>query len=106
MKPEALNALPLWAQIVFYVGAGLGLIVLGFRRYVKSGDKAEPARESQLVAGAIFDTHSMRDLKEALERQTDESHRVRQALRDHCDCLNDNTDALKASTRNPRRRSG
>lgn len=88
MQPEAVSALPAWAQIFFYVGTFIGLATLGFRQYVKAGRTGEEKTgQAQITAAAIFGTGEMREL-------TNELYRTQQALRDHCGCLNENTNAL------------
>jgi hypothetical protein len=96
VQTEAVSALPLWAQIVFYVVSALGLAVFGLRQYVKSGKSAGSPPEGQIAAAAIFSTGEMRLL-------TEELYKTRQALREHCDCLNENTDAVKDASRLLRR---
>lgn len=117
MQQEVVEALPQWAQIIFYVVTALGFAVLGLRQYAKSGNSssAPPAEapkddpKATVVAGAIFDGVSMqmlsRALKDAAERVEEAADQVKSAQRGNCDCLNDLTDAVRDLTRQLKNRA-
>jgi hypothetical protein len=109
MQQEAVEALPPWAQIIFYVATALGFAVFGLRQYAKSGNTT-PATETPkdepkatVVAGAIFDGVSMqmlsRALKDTADRVEEAADQVKAAQRGNCDCINELTDAVRDLTR-------
>lgn len=118
MNPEAVSALPLWAQIIFSVAVALGLAGLTVWRYASSGAKGTAkSGEAQVVAGAIFDSNSMRNLTDTMRRADETTDRlertveraeltIRDAQRQHCECTNQNTDAIRELSRVLRARAG
>ena len=96
MPPAAaLEGLPLWAQVIFYglffVGLA-GSAVWSRARGKKDPEEEGPATEQQMVAGAIFSTKQMLDLKDALEAATDQ---LASTERDVCACINDGIDEMR-----------
>jgi hypothetical protein len=119
----AASALPPWAQVIFYAGSAIGLAIAIFRQYSKGGggssSEAGQKDESKgtMIAGAVFDTATMRGLRDEITRLEATVSRVDQTIdraevtidrtersardseRQHCACMEENTQEVKALRR-------
>lgn len=103
MQPEAINALPWWAQIVAYLIMAGGLGWFGVRQYRGKPRDADPKGETQLVAAAIFDRLAIERLATSLDRTTAAmdrlDHSLHETQRRGCDCTEELIDELRKHRR-------
>ena len=98
---ELVSQLPEWAQAVFFTITSAGIAWMGLRNYRKppDGPPAEDASEAQLIAGAVFDSNSMRDLKVQIVANTvavkDLEERLVKSERSLCECVGELTEELR-----------